>query len=95
MKKLFVVILLISISVSFSCRRISPGLEGELKRINVSDLRGIPAEFGSLIAVTTTAAASPGWAQLWFQDDEKTIRMVRVKYTENRIAEDVIIIPRY
>jgi hypothetical protein len=95
MKKLFVLILLISISISFSCRRISPVSEGELKRINVQDLKGIPTEFGSLISVTTTAAAAPGWAQLWFEDDEKTIRMVRIKYTENRIAEDVIIIPRY
>ena len=95
MKKLFILIILISILVGFSCQRIPPVPEGELKRINVLDLKGIPAEFGSLIAVTTTAAAAPGWAQLWFEDDEKIIRMVRIKYTENRIAEDVIIIPRY
>jgi hypothetical protein len=92
MKKSFILIIIISISIGFSCQRISPITEGELKRINVPDLRGIPIEFGSLIAVTTVAA--PGWAQLWFEDDDKTIRIVRIKYTENRIAEDVIIIPR-
>jgi hypothetical protein len=95
MKKLFVLIILVSIFVGFGCRRISPASEGELKRIKVTDLKGIPAEYGSLIAVTTTEAAAPGWAQLWFEDDAKTIRIVRVKYTENRIAEDVIVIPRY
>jgi hypothetical protein len=94
MKKLLVLIFLISISIGYSCRRISPASEGELTRVNVSDLKGIPAEFGSLIAVTTTIGTAPGWAQLWFQDDAKTIRMVRIKYTENRIAEDVVVIPR-
>jgi len=95
MKKLFVLIILISIFFGFSCRRTSSVSEGELKRIDVQDLKGIPAEFGSLIAVTTTEEIAPGWAQLWFQDDEKTIRLAFIKYTENRIAEEVLIIPRY
>jgi hypothetical protein len=95
MNKSFVLIILILISISFGCRRIPPDSNGELTRINIQDLKGIPSQFGSLIAVTTTVAAAPGWAQLWFEDDEKIIRMVRIKYTENRIAEDVLVIPRY
>jgi hypothetical protein len=94
MKKLFILIILTSIIISFSCQRVSPISEGDLKRINIPNLKGIPLECGSLIAVTTIEAA-PGWAQLWFEDDEKTIRMVRIKFTKNRIAEDVLIIPRY
>ena len=92
--KLFILMILFSIVIGFSCERVEPVPDGELKRVNIPDLKGVPLEFGSLIAVTRSETA-PGWGFLWFEDDEKTIRMVRVKIIENRIAEDVIIISRY
>ncbi len=65
-----------------------------LKEIMLENLKEIPAEFGDLTAVTTHAAYE-GWSQLWFTDEQKTIRMVRVQFHENRIYEKVLVIPRY
>jgi hypothetical protein len=90
----FVFILLVC---TFSCRQIpQPPVseKGELESVQLSDLKGIPAEFGSLISVTVSPEF-PNWAQLWFQDDTKNIRIVRVGWMENRIHQNVVIIPRY
>ena len=55
-----------------------------LPQYDPTDLKGIPAEYGSLISVTTHAAY-PGWAQLWFEDDQKTIRLVRIEFHKHKI----------
>ena len=96
MKKLMIYLLLILIFVpfSFSCERATTMKEGELSSIELSNLKGIPLEYGTLISVTTHAAY-PGWAQLWFEDGNKTIRMVRIGFDSKRVNEKIINIPRY
>ena len=96
MKKL-VFLLLFGLLILPSCQRLdqsSVTQKGELTVIELSDLNGIPLEYGSLISVTVSPEY-PRWAQLWFQDDSKTIRVVRVSWEENRINQDVLIIHRY
>lgn len=66
---------------------------GKLEKIQLTDLSGIPLEYGKLINVTTHAAYE-GWSQLWFEDENQIIRMVRVQFHYNRIHESVLVIPR-
>jgi hypothetical protein len=60
---------------------------------DVQELTSIPADYGSLIAVTTAAKYSE-WAQLWFVDEIGTIRMVRVNWEKNLFLEDPVVITR-
>ena len=71
-----------------------PVVKGELESVFLENLKGIPAEYGTLISVTTHAQYE-GWSQLWFVDEENTIRMVRVQFHENRVGKGVLVIPRY
>ena len=82
--------------IMFSCQPIDQkaGLKGELISVYLENLKGIPAEYGTLISVTTHGMYE-GYAQLWFVDDESTIRMVRVQFHENCVVEGVLVIPRY
>ncbi|MCK5033036.1 MAG: hypothetical protein KAS18_05360 [Calditrichia bacterium] len=66
---------------------------GKLEKLQLTDLTGIPLEYGKLINVTTHAAYE-GWSQLWFEDENNIIRMVRVQFHMNRIHERVLVIPR-
>jgi hypothetical protein len=95
MKALFVLMALPFLAITTtSCERLdkpAPGA-GELAKIELTDLSGIPAEYGELVGFTTHAAYE-GWAQLWFEDDDGTIRIVRVSIA-NRIHTDVLEIPR-
>ncbi len=90
---LLIIPLLILIFMISSCQRVSSPLVGELQELKLSNLKGIPLEYGSLISVTTHAAW-PGWAQLWFEDDDRTIRVVRVGFLNNKVHETVLVIPR-
>lgn len=92
MKKLFILMLIaliliavISIFFTFSCHRVASE--------NVSELKSIPSEYGTLISVTTHAEY-PGWAQLWFVDQYSTIRMIRVDFQKEKMIERPIIIRR-
>jgi hypothetical protein len=78
-----------------SCQRIeqAPVAQGELKKVLLEDITGIPSEYGTLISVTTHAQYE-GWSQLWFVDSTNTIRMVRVQFHDNRIHNSVLVIPR-
>ena len=89
MKKLreCILVMLAAISISFACQRTTSN------EIPVIDLKGIPAEYGSLVSVTTHAEY-PGWAQLWFEDDKKTIRMIRIEFQKQKIISDPLTIPR-
>jgi hypothetical protein len=90
---LFVCILLVCLIST--CERI-PGdnaLDTKLESLKITDLKGIPAAYGPLFAVTANGA-HPGWAQLWFLDNQGTIRMVRVDFHNYRLAENAIAIPR-
>jgi len=94
--RVIVSVLLISIFIIFSCQRTNqaPDLSGELQKIQLENLKGIPAQYGKLTSVTTHAQYE-GWSQLWFVDEENVIRMVRVQFHTNRIHSDVLVIPRY
>ena len=88
-------LLFMLIFILCSCQRIDQrqAMKGELQSALLEKIDGIPAEYGTLISVTTHAQYE-GWSQLWFVDDVNTIRMVRVQFHENRISKSVLVIPR-
>jgi len=89
--------LLLMISVTFSCEPVgtpTEGGKGELTKMDLQNVSGIPSQFGTLAAVTTDAHY-PNWAQLWFVDNENTIRMVRIQFLDNKMHEKVLVIPRH
>ncbi|MCP4571706.1 MAG: hypothetical protein GY838_05085 [bacterium] len=53
----------------------------------------IPAEFGDLVAVTTTEIY-PDFAQLWFQKEDKSIVTVFLNYKRGTIEKHPLVIPR-
>ena len=53
----------------------------------------IPAEYGSLVAVTNEERY-PGWAQLWFEDKDGVIRVVLFNWEKDTIQNNVKTIPR-
>ena len=82
-------------SLTLSCQRVSTtSAPGELQTVDLSNLKGVPLEYGSLISVTAPAG-QPRWAHLWFADKNQTIRMVRIGFADNRVHEKVTVIPRY
>ena len=95
MKKYFFVLILLFSFIIISCEsRIKEMPDpGKLEKLQLTDLTGIPLEYGKLINVTTHAAYE-GWSQLWFEDENNIIRMVRVQFHMNRIHERVLVIPR-
>ena len=91
---LFLTIILL-FSFTLSCQRVSTtSAPGELQTVDLSNLKGVPSEYGSLISVTAPSGQSR-WAHLWFADKEQTIRMVRIGFADNRVHEKVTVIPRY
>jgi hypothetical protein len=97
MKKLLLLLVFIALSILIiiSCRKVQhPTIPaGKLAKIQLSELTGIPLEYGTLISVTAHAQYE-GWAQLWFVDSLQTIRMVRVQFHANQIHDSVLVIPR-
>ena len=96
MKKVIFLLLVILFLLTISCEKTDqsvPAPKGGLVKIGIDDVSGIPKTFGKLVSVTTHAMYD-GWAQLWFEDENQTIRMVRVQFIENRVHEKVLIIPR-
>ena len=53
----------------------------------------IPPEWGKLVSVTTNPS-SPGWFQLWFEDETNTIRMTAFNFRTRRLDSDAIVLPR-
>ena len=87
-KRLFIFLLRCSFII-ISCEsrmKEKPGELGNLEKTQLTDLTGIPLEYGKLINVTTHASYE-GWSQLWFEDENNIIRMVRVQFHNNRINE--------
>jgi len=72
-----------------SCERTTTEMDMSV----VSELQSIPAEYGALVDVTAMDEY-PNWVQLWFQDDQGVIRMVRVQFIANLIHNDVKVITR-
>ena len=88
-------ILIALLLLTANCRKVVTDVPppGQLEKISLKHLDLIPLEYGELVSVTTHAQYE-GWAQLWFVDEERTIRMVRVQFHTNRLHENVLTIPR-
>jgi hypothetical protein len=86
-----VAVIIISIFFALSCERTTPvtGVDED----SFTDLQNIPIEYGDLVAVTSMAEY-PNWVQLWFQDGDGVIRMVRIQFISNVMHKDVKIIAR-
>ncbi len=102
MKKLLTLFTILAIAVTMSCERLPqqkkavPPTKGDLQTIKISDLKGIPLEYGTLVAITqVTEPGRAGRAALWFEDVNRTIRVVHVALAYNRLGETVNVIPRY
>ncbi len=74
---------------ALSCTRV--GNDDDASRF--AALQSIPLEYGQLKAVTMTEQYH-GWAQLWFQDDSGTIRMVRVNWATDQMLKKTLTITR-
>ena len=87
-------LIILMVPLILSCQRIDvPQIEGELTTIELTNLKGIPLEYGKLVSVTSPSS-HPDWAHLWFEDDKRTIRMVRIGFADDRLHEKVTVIPR-
>jgi len=53
----------------------------------------IPLEWGKLLSVSDEPG-SPGWVQLWFVDQDSTIRMVAFDIYANEFSENARVIRR-
>jgi len=86
----------ILIFLSLSCAKIGepvvPG-GGDLVFKAMPSLDSIPLEYGNLVSVSSVAGY-PYYVQLWFQDENGIIRMVRYGIKENRFAKEFHLIPR-
>lgn len=94
--KLFFCLLLTVCFLTISCEPVNQGqspLPGQLEKVKLESLDAIPLSYGELEAVTTHAEYE-GWAQLWFVDEQETIRMVRIQFHNNRIHDQVLVISR-
>ena len=58
------------------------------------DPASVPAEYGRLFDVTTTPGYREDFAQLWFVDDEGTIRCVYYHFRDRALDPRVDVIPR-
>jgi len=94
MKKLLFIFLITLIAFPLiSCTRVKERAKGELKTVKLKKLDAIPIEYGSLVGATANPEF-PSWAQLWFEDDERTIRVVSVGFFDQIINKNVTVIPR-
>jgi len=80
---------------SLGCERLPDGKQaaGTLRLEDVKLTDSIPAEYGELVAVTSSAAY-PGWAQLWFKRADTSIATVFVDFQSGRVRDKVLVIPR-
>ena len=95
MKKMLLMSLALFLMISplLSCTRVQEPAQGALETVELKSLNAIPMEYGSLVGVTANPEYSH-WAQLWFEDDDKTIRVVSVGFFDRQILEKVTLIPR-
>jgi hypothetical protein len=95
MKKYIFILMLLLYFAFISCesKLVEWSEPGKLEKIQLSDLSNIPLSYGKLMNVTTQADLG-GWYQLWFEDENNIIRVVRVALPHNRIHPQVLVIPR-
>ncbi len=53
----------------------------------------IPASYGALVAVTSSAS-HPTWAQAWFLREDQTITIVWINARNGALVDRVVMIPR-
>ena len=71
---------------TMSCTKLSgfaPQEEGGIALEKLEDMTSIPLKFGKLISVSTIPER--GLSQVWFQDDDGTVRMVVFDINTNRL----------
>jgi hypothetical protein len=68
------VLLAVVVCAASSCRKIQAPAEG-VPGETLTGATTLPAEWGRLVSVSSEAT-HPDLAQLWFQDDSGTVRMV-------------------
>jgi hypothetical protein len=90
LKQLMVMaVAIILLCAPISCQRVNT--QPDVAKL--VDLTSIPTSYGNLISVTSIARY-PDWVQLWFQDSEGTIRIVRVMFDDNMMHKDIKTITR-
>lgn len=77
------------------CERLPDGrLDGGVLALEtVAPGTTIPAEYGRLVSVTSNSS-HPGWAQLWFERDDRSIVTVFVNYQNGGVRDKILVIPR-
>jgi hypothetical protein len=80
---------------SVSCQRLADqeSVQGTLRFEPSQITDSIPASYGRLVAVTSSAAF-PGWAQLWFEKEDQTIVTVFLDYQTGKVRPQILTIPR-
>ncbi len=78
---------------SITCKKVEPRASNTVQTEQLARLDAIPLTYGSFVTVTVNPAI-PRTAELWFQDNNNTIRMVQVSLEDKAIIENVIVIPR-
>ncbi|MEZ4386057.1 MAG: hypothetical protein R3D98_00485 [Candidatus Krumholzibacteriia bacterium] len=83
------------LALSPGCTKLPPGAQeaGPLAVAEVTLSDAIPLAFGDLVSVTTNETY-PGWAQLWFQREDRSIVAVYVHYNGRKLAPQALVIPR-
>ncbi len=89
----FMIVLTVFLLIACSRVQKEPVTKGELRTVKLKKLDGIPREYGSLVGVTANPVFHRA-AQLWFQDDNGTVRVVTVGFFDQNMLENVTVIPR-
>jgi len=84
--------------LSLACAKLpekkAPSIEnGNLVVDTLPDASSIPSEWGALISVCPIGEYAT-LAQLWFQDENGTIRIVPYNVTTNKFSPKIVVIPR-
>lgn len=87
-------ILMTIVLLTLSCAKVgSVSGEGDLVSEALPNVDSIPSKYGNLVSVSSVTEY-PDWVQLWFQDENGNIRMVRYSVRENRFAKDCKLVTR-
>src|SRR4030042_4235682 len=86
---LLVIVLLLSI---LSCTRLEVAPKGgPVGTEKLPTLDSIPLEWGKLVSVSAHASYE-GYFQLWFQDENGKIRMVRFSLKERSLVPEAVVV---
>ena len=87
---LLLFVLALSIA-AVACQKIEAPVTGQLEISQFELVDTIPAEFGTLVAVSSYGEQ---WTQLAFERDDGAVVLVSLNRERRFIADDVIVIPR-